>query len=71
MVASIRFFEGVSWQYSPMLIHDQLEKDSTNVLKVTLARLLRIEKQIYTEKFPIGVAKSQDVEACFVPEPVF
>ena len=54
-----------------MLIHDQLEKDSTNVLKVTLARLLRIEKQIYTEKFPIGVAKSQDVEACFVPEPVF
>jgi len=46
MVASIRFFEGVSWQYSPMLIHDQLEKDCTNVLKVTLARLLRIEKQI-------------------------
>ena len=71
MIASIRFFEGVSWHYSPMLIHNRLEKEHSITLKVTLARILKIEHQINNEKFPIPVAKSQDIEACFVPEPVF
>jgi hypothetical protein len=26
MFAAVRFFEGVMWRYSPMLIHEQLEE---------------------------------------------
>jgi hypothetical protein len=42
-MAAIRFLEGVSWRYSPMLIHDKLEKKHWRELIVNFNLLQRAE----------------------------
>ena len=46
----IRFIEGISWGYSPMLPHDELDKNSLLALKVTLNLLIRLRQIYYEDK---------------------
>ena len=71
-LAIIRFLEGISWGYSPMLIHDSLEPNLCIMIRVVYNLLLRI-KQIYREDKTLGpeVSKYGDVSAVYCPEPVF
>lgn len=71
MFASIRYMEGVSWRYSQMLIHDQLEQHFMVNLKVTFNLLLRIEQSFREDRNLASLTKTTDVEACFLPAPLF
>ena len=68
----IRFLEGTSWGYSPMLMHQNLDKETTISLRVTYNLLLRL-KQSFREDKHIGPAFSQeeDVPAVYFPEPIY
>ena len=68
----IRFLEGTSWGYSEMLVHKQLDKDTSIALKVTFNLLLRL-KQTYREDRAIGptIQKEEDVPAVYCPEPIY
>ena len=47
-LATIRFLEGISWGYSPLLIHDTLDKETSYAIRVIYNLLLRV-KQLYRE----------------------
>ena len=49
----IRFLEGTSWGYSPMLMHQKLDPETTIALRVTYNLLLRL-KQTYREDKNLG-----------------
>lgn len=49
----IRFLEGTSWGYSPMLMHQKLDTEIMIALKVAFNHLLRL-KQGYREDKQIG-----------------
>ena len=68
----IRYLEGISWGYSPMLIHESLDKDMSLTICVTFNLLQRI-KQIYREDKIIGpeVSKLGDINSVYCPEPVY
>lgn len=48
IIALIRFLEGISWGYSPMLLHQTLDKENVLSLKVTV-NLLMMVKQTFRE----------------------
>ena len=50
MLASVRFFEGISWRYSPMLIHERLEKEYSINIRVIFNLLQRVKQQIREDK---------------------
>lgn len=42
LLAILRFIEGISWGYSPMLMHQALDKEAQLSLKVTVNQLILI-----------------------------
>ena len=68
----IRFLEGISWGYSPMLIHESLDKEMSLSLRVAFNLLQRI-KQIYREDKIIGpdISKTGDVHSVYCPEVIY
>ena len=40
MLLTVRFVEGISWGYSPLFIHDTLEKPIVQAIKVVINLLL-------------------------------
>jgi hypothetical protein len=53
LIAMVRFFEGISWGYSPMLLHQTLDKESVIALKVTVNHLIAI-KQTFRENLHLS-----------------
>ena len=42
-LALLRFIEGISWGYSPMLMHQTLDKEGVIALKVTFNWLVALK----------------------------
>lgn len=68
----IRYLEGTSWGYSTMLMHQNLDKETTIALKVAYNLLLRL-KQIFREDKNLGPTfhNTEDVAAVYFPEPIY
>ena len=52
-LVAIRFLDGISWNYSPLLIHEQPDTETSLFIKVAYNLLLWL-KQLYREDNDIG-----------------
>lgn len=72
LLAAVRFVEGVSWGYSPMLMHQKLDKEALLSLKITFNQLMLI-KQSFRENPHLSelLNRATDVPSSYLPREVY